>query len=451
VRRNPRQLISEYRTRARARESARAEQAEHESTELRERIAQQWAEVRAARRGMGAEPEIAGGPSNLKAAQVPYGMDLAAAWSWRFVVVCLAAGIILWLLQFFLVVVLPVIVALLIAALVAPVVKWLQRLGLPRKLAALFVVLFGIGFIALLGTFVGSQVSQGVGDLSGQVADGLEQIRDWLRTGPLHVTDSQINTMLEDAQTQLTERGKDLASQATEVGTAVGHVVAGLFIVLFATYFFLADGPVIWAWMVRIFPRAGRLRADSSGKVAWKSLTQFVRATVLVAGTDAIGVMIGAFVLGVPFVSAIGVLVFIGAFIPMIGAFISGTVAVLVALVAVGAFKALLMFGVIVVVQQLEAHVLQPFLMGRFVSVHPLGVIVAIAMGVIVAGIPGALIAVPLAASLNAVVQHLASYTEVGEDPTEASEDDPKTPAVGASAEDVADIDDPDTSGPSAP
>ncbi len=111
-------------------------------------------------------------------------------------------------------------------------------------------------------------------------------------------------------------------------------MVAGIFIVLFATYFFLADGPLIWAWLVRLFPRAGRLRADSSGRVAWKSLTQFVRATVLVAATDAIGIMIGAAILGVPFVSAIGVLVFIGAFVPLIGAFVSGTVAVLVALVA---------------------------------------------------------------------------------------------------------------------
>ena len=171
---------------------------------------------------------------------------------------------------------------------------------------------------------------------------------------------------------------------------------------------------------MRLFPRAGRLRADSSGRVAWTSLTQFVRATVLVAATDALGIMIGAAILGVPFVIAIGVLVFIGAFIPMIGAFVSGTVAVLVALVAQGPFVALIMFGVVVGVQQLEAHVLQPFLMGRFVSVHPLGVIVAIAVGVLVAGIAGALIAVPLAASLNAVVQHLADYTEVGEDPRSA-------------------------------
>ena len=175
--------------------------------------------------------------------------------------------------------------------------------------------------------------------------------------------------------------------------------------------------------------------------MAWKSLTQFVRATVLVAGTDAIGIMIGAAILGVPFVSAIGVLVFLGAFIPLVGAFVSGTVAVLVALVAVGPVKALIMFGVVVGVQQLEAHVLQPFLMGRFVSVHPLGVIIAIALGVIVAGIPGALIAVPLAASLNAVVQHLATYTEVGEDAEEASEDEP-APIGDATGDEVADLHD---------
>jgi predicted PurR-regulated permease PerM len=224
-------------------------------------------------------------------------------------------------------------------------------------------------------------------------------------------------------------------------------VVAGIFIVLFATYFFLADGAAIWAWMVRLFPRSGRLQADSSGRVAWTSLTQFVRATVLVAATDAMGVMVGALVLGVPFVSAIGVIVFIGAFIPMIGAFVSGTVAVLVALVAQGPFTALIMFGVVVGVQQFEAHVLQPFLMGRFVSVHPLGVIVAIAMGVIVAGIPGALIAVPLAASLNAVVQHLANYTEVGEDPLQAVEQDPTTLPAGASGQEVVGVEDGGTSG----
>lgn len=438
MRRNPRELINDYRTRSDSREAASADLAESQNLELRERIAQQWAEVRAARRAM-EEPKIAGGPSNLKPGQVPYGVDLAAAWAWRFLAISAAGALILWLLQFFMVVVLPVVIALFITALATPMIGWLERIGVRRKYAALLIVVLGIGAIALLGTFVGNQVSQGVGELSKQVTDGINQLRTSLRTGPLGVSDSQINQVLDQGQQQISKLGDDAVGKATEVGAAVGHVFAALFIVLFSTYFFLADGPLIWSWLVRLFPRAGRLRADSSGRVAWESLTQFVRATVLVAGTDAVAVMVGALILKVPFVSAIGVLVFIGAFIPLIGAFVSGTVAVLVALVAQGPVVALIMLAVIFAVQQLEAHILQPFLMGRFVSVHPLGVIIALALGVIVAGIPGALVAVPLAASLNAVVQHLASYTEVGEDVEEAAAEDPDVLPPGTTGEEVAD------------
>jgi len=208
-------------------------------------------------------------------------------------------------------------------------------------------------------------------------------------------------------------------TRTAEVGTALGHAVAGFFIVLFSTYFFLADGSRIWAWTVRLAPRAARQRMDDSGWVAWSSLTKFVRATVLVAAVDSIGIMLVAVILGVPFVLAIGVLVFLGAFVPMVGATVAGTVAILVALVDQGPLTALLMLGGVILVQQIEGHVLQPFLMGRFVSLHPLGVILAIGCGVLVAGIVGALIAVPLAASLNAVVQHLASHTDAGDDDPE--------------------------------
>jgi predicted PurR-regulated permease PerM len=442
VRGDPRKLIGERRARSRARQESTTEQTKRENLELRERIASQWAEVRASRRAMEAEPQVVGGPSNLAPARVPYGMDLAAAWAWRFVVICAAGSIVLYLLDLFLVVVLPVVIALLLAALASPVVAWLQRLGLPRKVAALVIVVLGVLGIAALVAFVSNQVSAGMGDLSDQVVNGINQIRDWLRDGPLKITDSQLSTGLDQVQKKLSDMSSEAFATATEVGTAVGHLVAGLFIVLFATYFFLADGTMIWTWIVRIFPRAARTRADSSGRVAWRSLTQFVRATVMVAATDAIGIMIGAAILQVPFVSAIGVLVFLGAFIPLVGAFVSGTVAVLVALVAQGPVTALIMFGVVVLVQQIEAHILQPFLMGRFVSVHPLGVIIAIALGVIVAGIPGALIAVPLAASLNAVVQHLANFTEVGEDPEDASEDEAAPMPASVSGEQLADAHD---------
>lgn len=390
------------------REALRDRESEERITaRLAQQFSQQWSEIRAARTAP--VPVIEHGPSNLSRAQVPYGVDLAAAWAWRSIVIAIAVLAILWTLRFFAVLVLPLVIALLFAALGAPVVSLLQRAAVPRKLGAGLVVLSGLGFVVLLLTFVGQQIADDVDDLSQQVVSGLDEIQNWLKSGPLNVSDTQINELIRSTQDEISARGRELGRNATEVGATVGHVVAGFFIVLFASFFFLADGDRIWAWAVRLFPRDARLRADASGKVAWRSLTQFVRATVLVAAVDALGIAIWAAALGLPLIGAIGVLVFLGAFVPMIGATITGIVAVLVALVAKGPLTALLMLLGVVVVQQVEGHILQPFLMGRFVAVHPLGVIVAIAAGVIVAGIAGALIAVPLVAALNAVVLHLAA------------------------------------------
>jgi predicted PurR-regulated permease PerM len=390
---------------------------------LAQQLAQQWAIIRAERR---AAPEpIKTGPSNFSRAQVPWGLDLAAAWAWRFLVIVAAAYVVIWLLAFFAVITLPLVIALLITALAAPVVNAATRIGVPRGLSAIFVVVGGITVVASLLTFVGREIAQGAGDLADQVADGLDEIRNWLKDGPLNASESQIDTWIETAQDELREFGQNTDfSVVAEVGSAVGHVVAAFFIVLFATFFLLADGERIWAWAVRLFPRAARERVDSSGRIAWVSLTQFVRATVIIAVVDAVGIMIGAWALGLPLVLPIGVLVFLGAFVPMVGATVAGAVAVLVALVAQGPIEALIMLAVVIGVQQVEGHVLQPIVMGRFVAVHPLGVIVAIGCGVIVAGIAGALIAVPLAAVANAVVQHLAQFTEPGEDPELAYAED---------------------------
>ena len=393
--------------------------AERLSDRLTQQLAAQWALIRAERRS---DPDpITTGETNFRPAQVPWGLDLAAAWGWRFLVISLAGYLIFRTLTFFGLVTLPLAVALLIAALVSPLVRLLTAIGLPRGLASLLVVLGGITVVSLLLTVAGQQVANGAADLADQVVEGLEQIREWLRDGPLHASDSQINRYIEEAQAAITERSQDTAvvGQLAGVGAALGNVVAGLFIILFASYFFLADGDRIWAWLVRLAPRAARQAIDGSGRVAWISLTQFVRATVIVALVDAVGIVIVAAALGVPFVLAIGVLVFLGAFVPLVGATVAGTVAVLVALVDQGPFTALLMLGGVILVQQIEGQVLQPFLMGRFVSMHPLGVVVAIGCGVLVAGIAGALIAVPLAAAVNAVAQHLSERSPSAPDPDE--------------------------------
>lgn len=394
---------------------------------LTDRFAQQlvaqWAALRAERRVIGNDPlPIQGGRSNVARAEVPWGLDLAAAWAWRFLVITAAGVLLVWAFWHVRVVTLPLMIALLITALGSPVVRWGRRLRVPPSISAIVVVIGGVGLVALLLTFVSQQVIDGMSDLADKVVVGLGEIRTWLKDGPLNASDSQIDGYIKQAQQYITDAGQEgrVVEQVTELGTALTHVLAGFFIVLFASFFFLADGPRIWSWCVRLAPRAAREQIDGSGRVAWVSLTQFMRATVIVALADAIGIMVVALLLDVPLVAAIGVLVFIGAFVPMIGATIAGSVAVLVALVDQGPVTALLMLGGVILVQQIEGHVLQPFLMGRFVSVHPLGVIVAIGVGVLVAGVAGALIAVPLAAAVNAVVHHLADDTAQPPPPPEA-------------------------------
>lgn len=335
------------------------------------------------------------------------GMQIASDWAWRIIAIIAAAAAVLWGLRYLSEVVVPVVIAGLLTALLIPVTHWLNRRGLPRGAAAGITLVGAILIVAGLLTLVGTQFSSGFSGLSDQVAKGLSQLRDMGRVN-FGITDAQINDAIARAKDVLTSGG--LGAKAAAVGGQAAHFVAGLFIALFATFFFLYQGDRIWAWIVRLMPTRARDKTDSSGQRAWLSLTSFVRATMIVAAVDAIGISLGAWAFGLPLVLAIGILVFISSFVPLVGATVSGAVAVLVGLVAHGPLVALGMLAVVLVVQQLEAHILQPFLLGRAVSVHPLAVILAIATGVVVAGIVGALIAVPLAAMANAVVNHLAGH-----------------------------------------
>ena len=338
-------------------DAAAARHQEEGARRLAAQLARQWSQLRAERRQERVEP-IPTGPSNFTPAQVPWGVDLAAAWSWRFLVISAAGLAIAWTLGHFAVITMPLVISLLIAALAAPLVRWMHHLGIPRSVSSLLVVIGGILLVASLLTFAGQQVANGAADLANQVVKGLDEIKLWLKDGPLHASDSQSNGYIDQAQLRLQDYadGGQLLTRATEFGTALTHVLAGFFIVLFSTYFFLADGDRIWAWAVRLAPRAARERVDSSGRVAWVSLTQFVRATVIVALTDAAGVMLVASLLRVPFVLAIGVLVFLGAFVPMVGATVAGTVAVLVALVDQGPYAAIFMLLGVIAVQQSMAR-----------------------------------------------------------------------------------------------
>ncbi len=337
---------------------------------------------------------------------IPHGMLVASEWSWRLLLVVVAIGVAAFLLLQLSVVVVPVLIAALVSALIVPVTGWLDRLGMPRGLAAGLTMLSLVVVILGLLALVGQQVAVGWEGLYDQLIQGFDEIRRWLIRGPLQLSQAEIDNAYQSVGQFFTTN--QLTQGALRVGTTVGHVVAGLFLALFTTYFMLYEGERIWGFLVRLLPRNARARADSSGRRGWVSLTAFMRATVLVALVDAAGITIVALVLRVPFALPIGVLVFLASFIPIVGALLSGAVAVVVALVANGPLVAVLMLGGVVLVQQLEAHILQPFLLGRFVRLHPVAVLLAIGAGAYLAGIVGALFAVPIVAVLNGIIRHLA-------------------------------------------
>lgn len=358
-------------------------------------------------------------PTHQPAAwQVPMGVRTASEWSWRMIIIAAAVLGALWLFAYFSEVTVPIIIAMLLTALLMPITRFLARV-IPRGAAAGLTVLGTLAVIIGALSFVGSQFSSQFSDISTQVGQGIDEIRSWFRTS-FGLTDSQVDGWIDKAREQLSSGGGSLGETAAQAGLTVTHLVAGFFISMFALFFFLYDGERIWAWVVRLFPRTSRDRVHSSGVIAWGQLSAFTRATILVAAVDALGIGIVAGLLGVPFASGVAVLVFFGAFIPVIGAAISGAVPVLLALVALGPVQALIMLGGVIAVQQLESHVLQPFLLGRAVRVHPLAVILGIAGGVVAAGILGALIAVPLVAVLNAVGHHLLDEEPL---PAELEED----------------------------
>jgi predicted PurR-regulated permease PerM len=343
---------------------------------------------------------------------IPRGVRIAGAWAWRLILFVVAAYLLIRLIALLRIVVIPVAVALLLAALFEPAVRALRTRGVNRSLAAGTVLVGGLAAVSGgLWLIVGTIISQ-FDDLSAQVRDGIDEIQTWLARGPLHLSEAQLSSGLERLQRQVSENQGAITSGALSTATTVGELLAGFFLVLFILFFFLRDGAQIWRFLCRMLPQPARLPAARAGHYSWHTLGSYVRATVLVAFVDAVGIGVGLAVLRVPLALPLAALVFLGAFIPVVGATLSGAVAVLVALVTQGPVSALIVLGVVIGVQQLEGHVLQPLIMGRAVAVHPLAVILAIAIGVVVAGIVGALVAVPLLAVANTAVRYLAAHPE---------------------------------------
>lgn len=367
--------------------------------------------------GEGAGPVLVPEPTTTDATDaadsgVPAGLHVAAAWAWRLVLLVVAGYLVLRLVGILRVVVIPVVVALLLAALLEPVAGALRRRGMNRSLAAAVVLVSGLAVVfGVLGLIVQTFISQ-FGDLTTQVQGGLDEVQKWLAQGPLHVSQEQLSAGIENLQQRVTSNQSSLTSGALNTATTLAEVVTGFLLVLFTLFFFLRDGEQIWRFLCRLLPRPARLPAARAGHYSWHTLVSYVRATVLVAFVDAVGIGIGLVVTGIPLAFPLAALVFLGAFVPVVGATVTGIVAILVALVAKGPITALIVLGIVIAVQQLEGHVLQPLIMGRAVALHPLAVILAIASGVVVAGIVGGLVAVPILAVVNTAVRYLVRHPE---------------------------------------
>lgn len=340
---------------------------------------------------------------------VPKALKIAAAWAWRIFLVAGLVYFVGWILGFLSEVVIPVAVAILIAAMLKPLANRLHSWGLGRGPSAAITLLGGIAVISGALTLIINSIAGQAGELGTQVVNGFNQLVGWLQTSPLNINESwfSLDEWGTRIQQFLIDSQSTIAAYAGDIGTQVGHFLAGVAICLFTLFYFLYDGRGIFSFLLNLMPRAAQARADAAALRGWQSLSAYVRATVLVALVDAIGVLIVALVLRVPLAPALAALVFLGAFIPLVGAFVSGFVAVLVALVAVGWVQALIMLAGIIVVMQVEGHILQPFLLGRAVHLHPLAVLLAIAMGIVIAGIVGALVAVPILAFVKTFIQEL--------------------------------------------
>lgn len=341
--------------------------------------------------------------------RVPFAVDVAGAWSWRLIVI-VGAGWVVWKgLGHVSLLVIAMMVAMLLAALLSPTVMLLRKKGVRAGGAAAIAELGLLLLLAVIISLTGQQLVRGFATMANKAVQGYQQLVDWwLKSLGYDLGADQLNQLLHQIENTFKDNPNTVLNGVSRVGSTAADVATGVLLTLFTLLFFLMEGERIWLFVVGLFPKDAREAVNGAGRAGWKSLGAYVRVQILVAAIDAIGIGLGAAILGVPLAIPLGVLVFLGSFIPVIGALFSGAVAVLLALVALGPVQALIMLGIVLLVQQVESHILQPLIMGKAVSLHPLAVIFSVAGGSMIFGAVGALFAVPTLAVVNSVVRYLA-------------------------------------------
>ncbi|WP_350270435.1 AI-2E family transporter [Brevibacterium sp. CBA3109] len=309
-------------------------------------------------------------------------------------------------------IVIPFLAGLILSALLVPMSSFLQRHRWPKWLAVITVWVIVLGALAGLIFLIVYQVKNELSAIQDQVGVSLEAGQKFLASEPFGLTDQKVNDFIASSGQWLKDHAAGLQSGAAEVGATAAHIVEGILIVLFVTLFALIDGRGIWSWAVHIWPAKSHSRIEEAGEAGWKTLSNFIRIQLVVAATDAVGIGVGALILGVPLAVPIATVVFLGAFVPFVGAIIGGVFAVGLALLFNGWIHALILLGIVILVQQIESHVLHPLLTGSRVKIHPLAVILGVTAGAAMAGIAGAFFAVPVIATLNAMVRAARHHTD---------------------------------------
>lgn len=306
----------------------------------------------------------------------------------------------LWVLAHLRVVVVPVLLAILIATLLIPPTDFLRNRGVPSAPATFLVMLVSVlalgGVLGVIGPVFVDQFDE----LSSSVDEGVDEVVRWLVEGPLELERAEINDAIDDAVASLQEHGGEIGQGVLSGASLVAELVAALLLLIVLVFFFVHDGRRMWGFVVSLAPERHRELVDGAARQAWTSTAAYMRGVALIAVVDAVLIGIALAIIGVPLVVPLMVVVFLGAFIPLAGAFAAGIIAVLVALISEGLIAALLTAGSIFAIQQIEGNLLYPNIVGRVIRLHPVVILLALTAGTVIAGIVGALLAVPVAAAI---------------------------------------------------
>jgi predicted PurR-regulated permease PerM len=352
------------------------------------------------------------GPDRKKLVEeaIPVPVEIAGQWAWRILAIVAVVVVFGLLIISLRAIVVPFLIALLLSALLIPFKAFLIRHRWPRWLAVLVALILAVIVIGGLILVVVIQVRHGFADLEKQSIKAYSNFQSFLAAPPFSIDKAEYTKYINQIATAVQQSGA-LTSGAGTVAKTAGSILTGLLLTIFATVFLVLDGRRVWSWIVRLFPRRARVAMAGAGDAGWQTLTVFIRVQLLVAAVDAIVIGVGAWLLGLPLALPIAIIVFLASFVPIVGAIVSGALAVVIALVYDSPFTALIMLIIVLGTHILEGNFLHPFITGSAVKVHPLAVVFTVAAGSFVAGIPGALFAVPLVAVANVMILYLVRGT----------------------------------------